>query len=128
MHVHKIPALTSFHTSVFSGPCPAFDTEKKKKKKLSPLGIPGLETVFPISWRPTGRIGVKMQPGGVRDSCVGFPLLEISFVSLGNRPNALSLCLYHNYHLWQKQGGEQKAEYFGSSHPDPSFLPISRLV
>ena len=32
---------------------------------------------------------VKMQGDlGLQDSCVGVPLLEISFVSLGNRPNA----------------------------------------
>ena len=65
---------------------------------------------------------------GLRDSPVGFPLLEISFVSSGSRPKALSLCLYHDYRLRQKQGGEQRAEYFCPSHPDPSFLPVSRLV
>ena len=72
---------------------------------------------------------VKVQGDlGLRDSCVGFPLLEISFVSSGTRPNALSLCLYHDYRLRQKQGREQRAEYFFSSHPDPTSLPVSRLV
>ena len=60
---------------------------------------------------------------GVRDSCVRFPLIEISFVLSGSRPNALNVCLYHDYRLRQKQGGEQRAEYFCSLHPDPPFLP-----
>ena len=46
----------------------------------------------------------------------------------GSRPNALSPCLYHDSRLRQEQGGEQRAEYFCSLHPDPSFLPVSRLV
>ena len=46
---------------------------------------------------------VKVQGDlSLRDSCVGFPLLEISFVSLESRSNALSLCLYHDYRLRQK--------------------------
>ena len=59
----------------------------------------------------------RCNPGGepgLRDSCVGFPLFEISFVSSESRPNALSLCLYHDYRLRQKQGGEQRAGYFSS--------------
>lgn len=67
---------------------------------------------------------------GLRDPCVGFSLLEISFVSSGSRLNAfISLCLYHDYRLRQKQGGDQRAdEYFYSSYADPSFPPVSRLV
>lgn len=55
------------------------------------------------------KLGGKL---GLRDSYVRFFLLEISFVSSGGRPHALSLCFYHDYHLRPKQGGEQRAEYF----------------
>lgn len=54
----------------------------------------------------------KYNPGGnqgLRDSYVGFSLLEISFISSGGRPNALSLCFYHDYHLCQKQAYTHKS-------------------
>ena len=40
----------------------------------------------------------------------------------------MTLCLHHDYRLRQKQGGEQRAEYFCFSHLDPFFLSASRLV
>ena len=66
-------------------------------------------------------------PGSARFVC-RISFVRDSFVSSGSRPNALSLCLYHDYRLRQKQSGEQRAEYFCSSHPDPTSLPVSRLV
>lgn len=74
------------------------------------------------------RGGGRGEPGSARFICRIFFLLEISFVSSGGKPHALSLCFYHDYHLRQKQGGEQRAEYFCFSHSDLFFLPVSRLV
>ncbi len=59
--------------------------------------------------------------------CAKF-VCRIFFVSSGSRPNALSFCLYHGYRLRQKKGRKKRAEYFCSSHPDPSFLSVSRLI
>ena len=72
--------------------------------------------------RPVSRCNPEGGPGSARVVC------RISFASSGGRPNALSFCLYHDYRLRQEQGGEQRAEYFCPSHPDPSFLPVSRVV
>lgn len=69
------------------------------------------------------RVGQALQ-----DLDIGFPLWEISFVSLGHKPNALFLYLYHDYRLRQKKDGKQRAEHFSSSHSNPSFLPVLRLI
>ena len=61
-------------------------------------------------------------------------MCEISFVRdflviyIGKQATSGSLCLYHDHRLRQKQGGEQRAGYFCSSHPNPSLISASRLV
>ena len=49
---------------------------------------------------------------GLRDSCDGFPLLEILLGFHREADPMRYLCRYHDYSLRQNQGGDQRAEYF----------------